>query len=238
MLTLVTEKNYVDQAYTTTKATDTTDRYQVINSLDVYNRIESLGFTQVSGNAKKKLNPHCRHITTFQSDSIVIGDSKLRLVVDNSHDGSRALYVRLGLYRMVCSNGLMVGTDVVKPYRITHTGNIHEKLANLEIWLNISIAMIKNMYNKLNSVILSEQAKNELMVRAYELRHGKVDGDLYSYDRTRRAEDRGDTLWLIYNRIQEQLMLGVKYRSKRITSATTAVDFNVALNNLVMEYAA
>jgi hypothetical protein len=73
--------------------------------------------------------------------------------------------------------------------------------------------------------------------KAWTLRFGSLDGFNMLMLGARRDDDTGRSLWAVYNRVQENLMgRGLKKRSKAITSARRAVDFNVDLNNLANQY--
>lgn len=63
--------------------------------------------------------------------SVAKGDDlKLRLYLINTYDCTSTAKMSLGLYRLVCSNGMIVGTkDVSVGYR--HIGNVNEKLVEI-----------------------------------------------------------------------------------------------------------
>ena len=227
---------HIRQAYTTTKAEKCTNRYQHVNSLELYSLIESLGFEKQSANASKKAGDHSRHITIFRSGD-VFGDSKLQIVVDNSHDGSRACYIRIGLYRMVCANGLMIGTDLIKPYRIAHTGDVNKKLDDVRYYITAVVESIQMLMERFEKTVLDNFSINDFMRKAWIVRFGNDDGFDPFYFQAKRLEDTGATLWAVYNRVQERLMdKGLKKRSRAITSLRRSVDFNVELNNLANQY--
>jgi hypothetical protein len=249
MLTLINNivnQEYAVQAYTTTKSDKVSAKYTQVNSLEVYNVIESLGYVKESSKAikGKTNNPHSRHITSFINPNIDIGDCRPRILVDNSHDGSRSLYIRFGVLRLVCANGLVLGSDLVTPIRIPHIGKIEKIEEKIYTFVAESIAAFNAAYTKFSSITLSTAQRLEFYDNAMALRY---EMDAYStdwkerrkLDMIRRVEDSGESLWVIYNKVQEALVnSGVRRRSRAISSATRAVDFNNDLFNLAMKYAA
>ena len=51
-------------------------------------------------------------------------DSIPELVFLNSHDGTTAYQVRVGLYRVVCTNGLIVSAEAFPVFRVAHRGDV------------------------------------------------------------------------------------------------------------------
>jgi hypothetical protein len=242
-LTLVKQSNeYVKQAYTTTGRPDkVTDRYRHIDSVGIYKAIESLGFSQLTGSAKRG-GDYTRHITTFQRQMPVATDETLypRVIVDNSHDGSRACYIRFGIYRMVCSNGLIIGSDFVKPLRIVHTGKpIDDLPERIQRWVIAAESAFMGLYSALINKTIKLDSLQAFLKEAAELRYGDKEVDLRGLLRVRRYQDSKDTAWHLYNVVQENLLQGgLLRRSRAVTSDSKKVDLNDALFNLVMKYAA
>lgn len=242
MLTLVNNStNYVKQAYTTTNGVKTTEKYQHIQTDSIYSTIEALGYHQVSSNVSKRANDHSRHITRFEHPSILCEGVKPQLIVDNSHDGSRALYIRFGLYRVYCSNGLVIGNDLIKPIRIAHKGQAKSIEWELTQFVAQATAITVDMISAWSNKTLNAIELYSFIKAAHELRYGTDSGleaTIYYVSRARRIQDVGDSLWATYNRVQESLMHGTVKGSRRITSERRAVDFNNELNSLAKRYAA
>lgn len=136
-----------------------------------------------------------------------VKDGTLQLLVTNSHEGSSALKFQLGFFRFVCSNGLVVGNDIVTPVKIRHT------IDNAE-HLNDSISMILNQKTKVYESIesLSSKKLNDdqildfsqkaLDLRGYELTNGL----LVPRFTVKRTEDRQADAFTVMNVIQENII--------------------------------
>jgi len=231
-------KEYTINAYTQTAHERVTDKYVHVDSTRVYEKLKTMGFTVVSSNSalRGKSKEHGRHITMFEHPTLQVGDSMLRVIVDNSHDGSRSVTIRVGLFRMACANGLVIGSDVIKPYRIRHIGNVEQRIEKIDDYIAASMATIQTMQDRMNSILLNTDQTVELYRQAWVLRFGSDEGFSPWFFNSKRTQDDGNSTWVIYNRIQETLMQGgLKKRSRAIKSATRDVDFNNDLFNLVAD---
>ena len=68
-----------------------------------------------------------KHLLRFRRADVgplVIGDVIPEVVLINSHDGTSAYKLIAGLYRLLCSNGMMVSDAEIDAINITHKGNI------------------------------------------------------------------------------------------------------------------
>jgi hypothetical protein len=137
-----------------------------------------------------------------------VKDGTLQMLVTNSHEGSSALKFQLGFFRFVCSNGLVVGNDIVMPISIRHTIDNVERL-------NDSISMILNQKNNVYESIESMAAKKfneeslkEFTQKALDIRgYDKKDGILIPDFRAKRREDtiHGD-VFSVFNIVQENIL--------------------------------
>jgi hypothetical protein len=235
-------QKYVQQAYTTTNGVKTSPKYTHIQTDKIYQVIENMGYLPVKSSSSRRFNEHSRHITQFEHPSILVEGLKPRLIVDNAHDGSRSFTLRFGVYRVYCANGLVMGSDIIKPLRIRHVGQPVDIERRIYDFVAQATEKVLSMYQSMATKILTRDEIISLVSQAHQLRYGEKDTNFETtlkwVNYSRRPEDYGDSLWAIYNRLQEALMHGTKNRSKRIQSDRRAIDFNDALSNLAMQFAA
>lgn len=78
--------------------------------------------------------PFAKHMLRFRhadlNNSLVVGDVIPEVVLINSHDGECAFRLMAGLYRLACSNGLMVAAAELMNIIIRHTGDILRDVVN------------------------------------------------------------------------------------------------------------
>lgn len=148
-----------------------------------------------------------RTLSRYRGPELVKG-TFLDLIYDSKHMGRGVDRILLGCYRTICTNGLFIGMNFFK-HDIRHNGNTYDNL-------HLGIAAALGMQSKLaktietmQSVSLDKSQSELFALKAAELLvpQGAVD-IRNALLRSRRNEDTGNDLWTIYNRVQENSMLG------------------------------
>lgn len=131
-LTLDQVRNYAPSAFAVSAHESRSSRYTYIPTSEVIAGLMREGFqpfkaTQSRSRIEGKTE-FTKHMIRFRHvDSITalkVGDSIPEVVLVNSHDGTSAYKLTAGLFRLVCSNGLMVADSTVGMLSIMHKGNI------------------------------------------------------------------------------------------------------------------
>jgi hypothetical protein len=188
------------------------EKFGFISSQGLVNAFEKHGLT-LDKVVEMKIRKNKLERQGFQKHRMLfntglnVKDGTLQMLVTNSHEGSSALKFQLGFYRFVCSNGLIVGNDIVKPIKIRHT------IDNVE-HLNDSISMIlnqkTNVYESIESLSakrwnddkIHEFSQKALDLRGYEL----TNGVLMPRFTVKRSEDRQADAFTIMNVVQENII--------------------------------
>jgi hypothetical protein len=126
-------RHYAPSAFATSAHESRSARYTYIPTSDVIDGLMHEGFqpfkatqgrSRVAGKAEyTKHMIRFRHPDSFSAIQKV-GDSVPEVVLVNSHDGTSAYKLSAGLFRLVCSNGLMVSDSTVEMLSIQHKGDI------------------------------------------------------------------------------------------------------------------
>jgi hypothetical protein len=132
----------------------------------------------------------------------------LEVIYDSKHMGRGVDRILLGIYRMVCTNGLFVGKNFFT-HEIRHNGATYDNL-------NVGIAAALNMASKLAQTVQRMQTiqLNDAQKEAFALEAVKLltpDSALQVRHRLlapKRAEDTSNDLWTVYNVVQENAMQG------------------------------
>jgi len=170
-------------------------------------------------------------------------DLKLQLLVTNSHDGSSAFTIALGIYRLVCSNGLVVGTEFEK-ISIRHQGNVLEQIEPAIERMVAQVQKLDEMLDRMKGITLTPAQIQKFYGEAIKLRfENKTVSDVIITSR-RTADDAND-LFTVYNRAQEALIRGTqvlgnnnRFRQRRaITNISKDVKINEKLFDLASTYA-
>lgn len=165
------------------------------------------------------------------------------IYLTNSTNGKSALQVDYGLYRLVCSNGAITGVreDVG---RIPHTEKgVRDYQFVINNVNNIAQQALSSFSGFKNKILTSKQIQ-KLAVDALKIRFGKVQNiNSEQLLNTHREEDKGDDLWTVFNRIQENLTKSnmIVDTNGKLLTGTTSVKQDIAVNqklySLVEAYA-
>jgi len=200
-----------------------------------------------------------KHVLHFQHrDSLQgllnVGDSRPELVLVNSHDRSSAYQMHAGMYRLICSNGMVVSDSTFERVSIRHTGSAAADVAEASVKLVENIPAIVAKVAQLKARIMTPAEIAALSITAATLRFGD-DCSLWPIRAAmlltpKRHEDNRNDLWTVYNRIQENLIKGgVKDYSIRkpdgkrfgktraVVSIATSLDINKKLWDAAVSFA-
>jgi hypothetical protein len=219
-------------------------RYQLISTVAMIEGMEGQGWFPVhASESRVRLSDrqgYTRHLLRFRrlDDKLpLVGDSFPEIVLVNSHDGSCAYQIHAGLFRLVCSNGMVIADATMGKIRRRHTGDAVGEIIEGTCEIVEDLPRIAGKVNTFREIALSPGEQEVLAASALHIRwsDGKAPVTPASLLQARRQEDRHDDLWTTYQRIQENLLKGgVRGRTRTGRRMTTrevqSVDGNVRLN--------
>lgn len=190
-----------------------------------------------------------KHAMRFRNPELKLksGDF-LDIVVLNSHDGTSSFQLSLGIYRLVCANGLVIGKDIVQPIFIRHVGYAAEKVKTAIAALLEQAEKVNSLVDRLQARVLTMEEHTAFVNAALQIRglepHKVVADQLWA---PRRKEDAGLNAWAVFNKVQEYCLHGFRYTdleehrlktARRITGAKPQIDVNKALFDAITKVAA
>ena len=237
------------------------DKYLFANTETIIDDLEKLGWLPVQAAQRKSRGGNTifsKHMVSFQNPDIKItsqdGDDAFpRIILTNSHDGRQAFQFNVGIFRLVCSNGLVVADEEFANFKIRHKGYTFGELRNVVKQAVEDLPNKVQVMNDMKNRILTQEEKNKLALDAMLVRAGIEPGSekasKFNYDEEtiedilepKRKEDKGDDLWKIFNVIQEKItqgdfqaaLQGAKVRKvRKITSFEKDLKVNQQLFNL------
>ena len=131
------------------------------------------------------------------------------LVLLNSHNGACSLRVYTGYFRLICTNGMICGGR--ENLRIRHMGHTMEEVLSAIRGVAETFSESYAKVDAFKSKMLTGEEIREFAKRANAIREEiglRAVGDCMALAVPRRYEDRGNDLWSVYNRVQENLMKG------------------------------
>ena len=208
--------------FTQVGSEETSDKYTHIPTDKVIQDMELLGWGVVDAKEvkarKETTKGFQKHLVVFRNNDVVIngkdGDTVYpQVLLTNSHDGKNAFKFTAGLYRMVCENGLVIADEKFEDFKIRHMGYDFEALQGTIKELVEALPLTVEAMNKMKEVELEEEQMFDLAKSFLDLR---VEGTENTFNKQaieevlecQRSEDKGNGLWEVFNRVQENVMEG------------------------------
>jgi hypothetical protein len=159
-----------------------------------------------------------KHLLVFRNNDVIIkgkdNDTVFpQILLTNSHDGKNAFTFTAGLFRLICSNGLVIADEKFEDVKMRHMGYTFEELQELIKSMVNKLPLTVESMNKMKDVNLEEDqvinlAKSLLDIRVKETNNTYSNDAIEDILRIQRKEDRGNGLWEVFNRIQENIISG------------------------------
>jgi hypothetical protein len=210
---------HVPSAYAEKPFSGTSNRYAFFPTDNVVEALRESGWAPVIaqeqraraqerfGFQKHLIRFHQRH----ELGRAVLHDSRLELVLMNSHDGGCAFRLFAGVFRLVCANGLIVSEASFGAISIRHTNRTIEQVADAAQKIARTSEGIGGRIDAFRQRVLSDEERTDFASRALALRYDSADEapvrPSFLLEPNRR-EDHGRSLWQTFNVIQERMMRG------------------------------
>ncbi|MDV7022051.1 DUF932 domain-containing protein [Atlantibacter subterranea] len=231
---------HVPSVFSEDKHESRSDRYTCIPTITLLDNLKREGFepffacqTRVRDQSKRE---HTKHMLRLRRTGQIAAPQVPEIILLNSHDGSSSYQMLPGLFRGVCTNGLVCGQSFGE-VRVPHKGDVVEKVIEGAYEVLGVFDRVEEKRDAMQSLMLPAPARHALANAALEYRFGK-DHQPVTVSQLltpRRREDYSEDLWTVYQRVQENLIKGglnaQTASGKRTRSrAVTGIDGDVKLN--------
>lgn len=250
-------RQHAPAVFATAARDDVSNRYGFASTAVVLQALEKEGFVPVEARSYMRRDPDNMGFTkhmlrlrrTGDVGKLVTLDSTVpQVVLLNSHDRSSMFKLYAGMFRMVCSNGLIVSTkDVIEPIVVRHTNRVVEDVMANVHRIAADASKVTALIDGMLHTKLTERQQHAFARSAIELRDGNkvARGAVNPLDllAARRAEDAKATVWHVYNRVQENMMkggiasvtaAGRNTHTRPVVSVSADVSINAGLWELAM----
>lgn len=238
-------------------------KYIMANTETVLDDMARLGWYPVQAKQcrTKKNSKGIRsfHMIALQNPDIKImrdGETEAypRIILTNSHDGFNSFKFMCGIFRLVCSNGLIVATEQFASLSIRHINYTFDELRKVVAQSIDAIPEQVKVMNEMKKTELTNEQKYDLALQVLKARRGVEEDEKFSTTRETldsmlepiRKEDAGNDLWSVFNVLQEKVMKGgytfapdetKKPRKQRsITSVVKDISLNQTMFALATSY--
>ena len=225
------------------------DRYGFIPTIRVLDGLRNEGFMpyEVRQTRCRQLDRRefTKHMVRMRHASQIAtqGAEVPEIILINSHDGTSSYQLLSGVFRFVCSNGLIAG-DVTNDVRVRHSGNVVDDVIEGATRVLDNLSLATDRIEQYKAITLAPEEQVAFARSALQLRWDPENTPIVpaSVLRPRRHEDVGSDLWRTFNRVQEALVDGgIQGRSstgrRMSTRAVAGVNENVKLNRALWSLA-
>ena len=226
------------------------DKYSFVPTYKLLDTFREAGYYPIMASeskAREENQGYQKHIIHFRSLENLLRpnakDEYADIILTNSHNRTSSFMVDLAIFRIVCSNMLVVPSKSFVHASIVHVGFTQEKVKNAINEVTSYMPKIKEIVATFKSISLTKAEEQMLANAAIDIRFDtnthyiKADELL----KVNYEEDYVPTLWSAYNRIQEAMIRGgVKMKNlitnKTFTSkAINGIDATIKFNKELFE---
>lgn len=186
------------------------ERYRTVSTIDLLDSFSDIIRQDQIKLSHKSGSNHALTLELaprFQYEGLIGGDRcKLTLHVFNSYQGESALKVYFGIYRFICSNGLVIGSSIFEAKAKHIVGPaIDSTLERLRQSVVDFTGEPQRLFEAVDTLAEStiDRTTIERLLDNMRLPFRTYHQALQRYLEPKRRADAGDSAWLAYNRVQE-----------------------------------
>ena len=218
------------------------ERYSYIPTATVLQELRGEGFepfmvtqTRVRHDDRRD---YTKHMIRLRHASQINGREANEIILLNSHDGTSSYQMLAGMFRFVCSNGLVCG-DTVADVRVPHKGDVAGHVVEGAYQVLSGFERVKENREAMRAVTLDDGEAEVFARAALALKYDDPNKPAPVTESQilmpRRFDDRRPDLWSVFNRAQENLTKGGLHgRSangrRQRTRPVQGIDSDVRLN--------
>lgn len=137
------------------------------------------------------------------------------VVLVNSHDRASGFQLDGGIFRLACSNGLMIKSSDLGSISVRHSGNIRDNVIDGCIRIVEDMPLVMDRVTQMKRIVLDRREQELFAEAALQLRYpadesgtavAPIEPDKLL--RVRRSADDRPDLWSVFNVVQENFIKG------------------------------
>lgn len=241
-------KKFVPSAFAEHPATHVSENYRFFPTFRFIEAFMDSGWKIHEArqmNPTKKDPTTCKHQIDlrhpdFGFDKPDLGEVIPRISLINSHDWSSRMSVFIGLFRLVCTNGMMVSFGSFAGMNIRHDADVNFTVQDITERFTKESGDLIGTVTRWKTLELPYDRRMELATQAGRIRWGadKYTGDPSMLLLSRRPSDDGNDLWHTYNRLQENTFKGgIAFNGRRRARSLSNIDAMRTVNTELFEAA-
>jgi hypothetical protein len=244
-------KKSAPAVYATQPKASMTERYSFVQTDKIIEGFNQAGWdvTKAFQSKTKKDDPNVRkHVVRlsnpeFQPVMKEVGSLTPEIILINSHNGSSSIRMEIGLFRLVCSNGLIIADSHFAQVKRRHFGVDQDEIFQVIYDATKEFNDVWGKVDEYRSIKLTNGQRLDFASKVIEQNWGSdsvITPDALLIPR--RIEDKSDDLFSTYNVIQENVIKGgANYihphrNTLRKTRAIKNADRDIRINAMLWQF--
>lgn len=218
------------------------ENYTFVPTMEVLRILDSQGWEIHKASQQKTRNSGAaeftKHMLSLRHPDLggttELGGLVPQITLINSHDWSSKFKIIIGIFRLLCTNGLIAACGDVLQYNVRHD-RIHEDISTVMARIGSASHRLIEKAGEWDSKRLSDEqvmnfAREATSYRFPQLEGSDRDAVAERMQAPRRSGDLDNTLWNVYNRVQENGIRGGFRLNRRSARELTNIANNVRFN--------
>jgi hypothetical protein len=195
---------------------DRSGQYVHISTEEVLQAMQDAGYgvaraQQTNARAAEAMG-YARHLLAFRPleafGKTTVGDAIPEVILVNAHNGLCSYQLTVGLFRLVCANGMVAGRSF-EHVQIPHRGDAAMRVVDgTQHIFEHYVPRLQEWQHKASTTTMGPRQQSKFAEQAQLIRFPDKPFDHRDLLKARRGADEGDSVWHVYNRVQENLMKG------------------------------
>jgi hypothetical protein len=260
-------KMVVPAAFSKIAAPERSEHYSFVSTEELLASFEKLNWLPFASKQNGG-GQFARHMVRLNNEDLgflpLKGDNvKPQIVLDNSHNGGSCAQIHMGLFRLVCSNGLVIAMPgMYTNVKFRHMGVDFNELKELMEKITSQYTEVGTRIGEMQNVKMDQEKAEAFVIKAMAYREpayfiNKLDGTVMvdkvlkaikpaEILKPVRSEDAPENLWNVFNVVQERMVKGEFERKslntgrvshpRQLTGATRNLMFNKVLWSVAEGY--
>lgn len=221
-------------------------RYKFVPTYKIIPTLKEAGFYPILvGQSKSRSEEdklYTKHILQFRHISHLMqpdeDEEYLDIVITSSHNTKSSFSIDLAIVRTICQNTLYTPSERFIHHKIRHTGFTTQKVKDAIEEIKSAMPKIKDEIKRFKNISLTPIEEKSLAQTALNIRFDKETHhvNVDQFLKVSREADSQNSLWVVYNRVQEAMIRGGLKGINRITGKkftskpVQAIDASLKLN--------
>jgi hypothetical protein len=219
MSAIQTYRQSVPSIFATSPSPKVSSKYTFVPTFDILENFEREGWNVASAKQVGNGSYATHEVRLRNSELPQVGDSLIEALIRNSHNGLTSFSVTAGLFRLVCSNGLTVPTSVSENITVKHLRVDIGTVREITDQFAERLPIIQRSVGKMETTYLNEEKTVEIVKKASMIRwqSGSIPSiNVEELISPLRDEDKGNSVWKLFNVIQEKFVRGgTQYQTQK-----------------------